>query len=443
MRASRLVGVILLGAVATLAQASPTIQHWITVNGSRVVFVEAHELPIVDVRIVFDAGAARDGGHPGLARLTNALLEEGAGSYTADDIAEGFSELGAEVGADSLRDMAFVSLRSLSDEDKLGRAVELLATMVAEPSFPPSAVERVRVQMRAGLRAIEQSPGRLAERAFYSALYADHPYASPPDGSERSLTAITREDVRQFHARYYVAANAVIAIVGDLSRPQAERLAAQLDTGLKSGAPAPALPEVEALGGPVTSRVNYPSAQVHLRMGQPGMSRLDPDYFPLFVGNHVLGGSGLVSLLSEEIREKRGFSYSVYSYFSPMRAEGPFIVGLQTESRQASSALDVARGVIAEYIEHGPTEEELDAAKSNITGGFALRLDSNKKILSNVASIGFYGLPLDYLDTYKARVEAVTPAQVRDAFRRHLQPERMVTVLVGPAEGDSTAAVDP
>jgi zinc protease len=192
-----------------------------------------------------------------------------------------------------------------------------------------------------------------------------------------------------------------------------------------------ATPPAAADAAAHTVRIDYPTTQTHVLIGQPGISRDDPDYFPLYVGNHVLGGSGLVSRISEEIREKRGLSYSAYSYFTPMRQRGPFTIGLQTRNDQVEQALQVARDTLQKFIEEGPTARELEESKQNITGGFPLRLSSNKKIVGMLAMIGFYQLPIDYLDTFTTRVEAVTLEDIRDAFSRRIQPGNMVTVLVG------------
>ncbi len=423
--------VLLIAALSLPAQALPTISTWQTGNGARVLFVEARELPIVDVSVIFDAAGARDAGRPGLARLTNSLLSEGAAGLSADAIAERFAGLGANFGTASQRDMASIELRTLSDSATLGAALELAAAVVTRPDFPADAVERVRAQMLVALRQVEQSPDDLVERELFRRLYGEHPYASPPEGTVAAVTALTREDVRGFHARYYVGRNAVVSIVGDLDRAAAERLAETLVGALPAGEPAPPLPPVKRLAAADTVTREYPSTQTHVRIGDATVTRVDPDYFPLFVGNHALGGSGLVSLLAEEVREKRGLSYSVYSALAPMRAPGPFFVGLQTRNEQAGEALSVALATLRRFIEEGPTEQELDAAKRNITGGFALRLDSNKKVLSQIASIGFYGLPLDYLATYTDKVRAVTRESVREAFRRHVDPDRLLTVLVG------------
>jgi len=163
----------------------------------------------------------------------------------------------------------------------------------------------------------------------------------------------------------------------------------------------------------------------------PVLTRSDPDYFPLYVGNYVLGGGGFVSRLYDEVREKRGLAYSVYSYFMPMRQPGPFLVGLQTSKDQTGEALELVRSTIRRFVAEGPTAEELAEAKSNLVGGFALRIDSNAKILGQLALIGHEGLPLDWLDVWIERVEAVTLEEVRDAFRRRIDPERLSTVVVG------------
>ncbi len=418
--------------------AGPQIQTRHTGNGAHVFFVEARELPMVDVHVVFDAAGSRDGDLAGLARLTNGLLAEGAGGLSADRIAERFAELGANFGNSSLRDMASVTLRSLSDPAKLKPALELVNSILARPQFPEDAFERVRRQMLVQVRADLESPSRVAGKAYFAALYKGHPYSQPSGGTEESLRAIEREHAVSFHRRYYVARNALVAIVGDLDRSSAERVAKQVVGALPPGQPPPELPKVPAFGAGKLERIEHPSSQTHLRMGQVGMSRTDEDFYALYVGNHVLGGSGLVSLLSEEVREKRGLSYSVYSRFSPMRMKGPFTVGLQTRNDQAETALQVARGTVRRFVEQGPTKAELRAAKQNITGGFPLRINSNGKLVTYASIIGFYGLPLDYLQRFTERIEAVTAEQVRDAFRRRVHPDQMLTILVG---GPETAAV--
>lgn len=422
------------------AHATPQIQHWQTANGARVYFVAAHELPMVDVRVVFDAGSARDNGKAGLAQLASAVLPDGAGDLTADQIAERFENVGARFGTDADRDMATVSLRSLVDPKFLQPALETFALVLTRPAFTQPDFERNRNQMIVGVRYGEQSPGYLADKAFYAGLYGDHPYGSPPEGTAASLQAITRDDVVDFYKRYYVARNAVVAIVGDLDRRAAERLAESVAGRLPAGEAPPPLPEVKSLAEPRVVEIPHPSAQSHVQIGQVGMARNDPDYFALYVGNHILGGSGLVSRLNEEVRERRGLSYSVYSYFLPMQRKGPFLMGLQTGTEQTEEAIRLLKEQLQRFVAQGPTPEELAEAKKNITGGFALRIDSNSKIVGYLSVIGFYGLPLDYLDRFIARVDAVTLDDVRAAFKRHLEPERNLTVVVGRATAQAQDA---
>lgn len=426
-------GLLLLWSIFFAGQvfAAPKIQHWTTKNGAKVFFVPAPELPMIDVRIAFNAGSARDKEKPGLASLTNHLLSFGAGGLDTDLIAERFDNIGAQFGSGSERDMAWVSLRTLSKPSLEMIAVNTFAKIISAPAFAEKEFERERERMLTGLKQQKQSPGYIASRAYYSALYGDHPYASPPDGTEEGLKSITIPDLKKFYEHYYVAKNATVAIVGNLDRAAAEKLAGQLVGHLPAGKPAPELPEVEKLDAGRRIHISHPSTQTHIYIGQPGMARKDPDYFTLYVGNHALGGSGLVSRLSEEIREKRGLSYSVYSYFSPFGQTGPFTMGMQTRNEKTDEGIQALQETLRNYIRDGMTSEELENSKKNITGGFALRVDSNKKIVEYLAMIGFYDLPLDYLDKFIPNINAVKLEDIHRAFRDRINSERMITVTVG------------
>ncbi|WP_372723171.1 M16 family metallopeptidase [Immundisolibacter sp.] len=430
-------GGVLLSATAS---ALPDIQTWTTDNGARVLLVTTPDLPMVDVRVAFDAGSARDDLTPGLAKLVNGLLFDGTEGLDAQAIAAGFERLGAQYGAQAQRDMAVVSLRSLADAPLLDPAADLLGKVLAGASFPDDAVTRGRRAMEVSLAQEREQPGQIASRAFYQAAYRSHPYASWPDGEPQALPALTPEALRAFHQRYYVARNAVVAVVGDVDRAQAAALVERVLAGLPAGQAAPALSTVLPLVQADDVRIRHPSAQAHILLGAPVLTRDDPDLFPLLVGNHVLGGSGLVSRVSNVIREQRGLAYSAYSAFIPMSQAGPFMMGLQTRGDQAGEAIALLRQTLDEFVNDGPSEQELDAAKRNLTGGFALRLDSNREIVEQLAVLAFYGLPMDYLDRYVERVNAVTVDQVRDAFTRRVDPERLVLVRVG---GDSGPAAVP
>ncbi len=425
--------VLACAVMTSAAHAALDIEHWTTKNGARVYFVAAPEIPIVDVRFVFNAGSARDGDTPGVARLVGQLLTEGAGDWDANEFHDRLADTGAEFSSGALRDMAWVALRSLSDPQTLDPSLDLLREVLARPRFDDEAVARNKANALVHIKREQQSPSAIANKAFYRAVYRDHPYASPLSGTEASVGAIERADIVKFHERYYVARNATIAIVGDLSRDAAAAIAERLAAGLKPGESPPALTPVDVLEAAQEHHVEFPSIQSHVRIGQPGMKRGDADYFPLLVGNHVLGGGGLVSILFDEVREKRGLSYSVNSHFSPMSELGPFTASLQTDNSQQDEAVAVLRDELQKFIASGPTPAALDAAKQNLIGGFPLRIDSNSKIVEYLSMIGFYDLPLDYLNTFTDNVAAVTVEDVRSAFRRRLDPTKMVTVIVGRA----------
>jgi zinc protease len=428
----------LLLCISWSVQASPKIEHWQTSGGAEVYYVYAPELPMVDMQVIFDAGSSRDGALPGLAALTSGLLDQGAAGMNADEISSGFESLGAVFGSSAGYDSASVQLRTLTDETLLSRAIENFKRVISKPDFPKDALERRRAQTLIGLQAKQQSPGALARDAFMSAVYQSHPYASPSGGTEESVTAIKHEDIAAFYKQYYVIKNSMVAIVGAVDRKQAEKIAEDITSVLQSGEKAASLANVSALDKATKVFIEHPSAQTHILVGQPGVKRGDPDYFSLYVGNHVLGGGGMVSRLFAEVREKRGLSYSAYSYFSPMRFKGPFIAGLQTKTEQVDEALSVLMENINSYIETGPTKAELIASKKNITGGYPLRIDSNGKILNYVVVIGYYKLPLDYLDTFNANVEAVTIDQIKEAFKRRVTPDKLVTVMVGKPPTEET-----
>lgn len=414
------------------AWASPQIETWETSKGARVFFVAAPDLPILDLNLVFDAGSARDGERSGLASLTAGMLTQGAGEWDADQVAERIESVGAQLSASAARDSATLSLRTLTEQLALDKAVQTAAKILSEPRFGEADFERVRENRLVALRQDEQNPRVVGTKALYREIFGDHPYAADPGGTLETVGAMRRQDLVEFHRRYYVASNAVVAMVGAITKEQARDLAERLTGALESGEPPPELPPVPDLSEQVVEELNFPSTQAHVYAGQPGMRRLDPDYFPLYVGNHILGGSGLVSLLMEEVREKRGLSYSVYSYFLPMSERGPFLMGLQTKNDQVAVAREVMMDTVRRFRKQGPTADELAAAIKNITGGFPLRIASNSKVVKYVAVIGFYGLPLDYLDRFNERVSAVTAEQIRDAFNRRVHPNRFATVIVGP-----------
>ncbi|MCZ2498044.1 insulinase family protein [Xylophilus sp. Kf1] len=426
--------------VGTAAHAALPIQHWTRPDGAQVFFVESRAVPIVDAQIDFDAGSRREpAAMTGLAGATASMLDKGVAGHGSepalgeDALDDAWADLGAQFGAGASNDRFSFSLRSLSDTALLARAAALAAREIGEPSFPDAVWQVERQRVIAALREADTRPGTRAGKLYQQAVYGDHPYGRRT--TEVTLAAIDVKAMREFHARLRSCA-AKVSIVGALDRAQADALAGQLLGRLPAASCTTALPAVadtQPLVAARDLREPFKSAQAHVYIGQPGIRRSDPDFFAFTVGNYVLGGGDFVSRLTQEVREKRGLSYSVYSGFEPAMSAGAFTIGLQTRPDQAREAVEVARSVLAAFVADGPTPAELTAAKDNLIGGFPLRIDSNAKLVGNVANIAWYGLPLTYLDTWTDKVRAVTADDIRKAFGRVLRPDRMVTVVVGGA----------
>ena len=444
--------VCLTGVVAIISSNSAVagipVQNWVHVSGARVYLVESPAIAMVDIKLDFDAGARRDPpGKIGLAGVTAGLVSQGVlanGAQPALDenaLGEAWADLGASFGGGATSDRMSFSLRSLTYPDILPQAVALAARQLGEPSFPDDIWQRNRQRMNASIKEANTRPATLAGRAFANDVYGKHPYGN--EVTEASLANISVADMKAFYASSIAPCRAVVTMVGAVTRAQADGIVTQLlarvkplqsMSALKSDcSPWAAVPEISPLAQAKDERIPFDSAQAHVLIGQPGFKRDDPDFFALTVGNYILGGGGFVSRLTTEVREKRGLSYSVYSYFAPALHAGAFTIGLQTRPDQADQAIQVSRDVLQKFVAEGPTEAELKAAKDNLIGGFALRIDTNSKLLDNVSNIAWNNLKLDYLDTWTSEVAKISLADIKAAFARKLQPDKMVTVVVGGA----------
>ncbi len=436
-----LVAVALLLPLTTWA-AIPIV-HWTQPSGARIYLVESPAIQMVDVKIDFDAGARRDpADKAGLASVAAAQATLGVlamGSDPALDengLGEAWADLGASFGGSATSDRMSFSFRSLTFPDVLPKVIALAARQLGEPSFAADIWDRNRQRLVASIKEANTQPATLANRAFATAVYGTHPYGF--DVNEASLARITVDDMKTLYARAVLPCRAVVSIVGAVTRAQADAMVTALFSRLPAASanactPWAAVPEIAPLAKPADERIAFDSAQAHVLVGQPGYKRDDPDHFALTVGNYILGGGDFVSRLTNEVREKRGLSYSVYSYFSPALHAGAFTIGLQTRPDQVNQALKISREVLAKFVADGPTASELKAAKGFLIGGFALRIDTNAKLLDNVSNIAWNKLPLNYLDTWTQAVDKITLADIKAAFSRKLQPGNMVTVVVGGA----------
>jgi len=439
-----------LQSLAKLSEQPPVtprmdIRAWHTSGGTRVLFVPTWRLDILDVRLIFAAGSSRDpADKAGLALLTNALLGEGSKGKDANAIAQGFDQLGAEFSTSSHRDMAMVSLRSISSTDsrliryaheqlettRLERSLALFTEVLGQPTFPEDALARIKNQLLAGFEHDKQNPGKQAGTMLFKRLYGEHPYAHPREGTAQSIAAITTADVRNFYQRAYNASNAVIVLVGNSCEEAVKAIAEQIASALPQGEPLPPLPApTEPAAG--RSHIEYPSQQTHLMLASLGIKRSDPDYAALYLGNQILGG-GFGSRLTEEVREKRGLTYGIYSGFTPMASTGPFIISAQTKAEQSEGTLGLVQQILSDFIENGPTEAELAAAKRELSGSFPLTLMSNADIAGQLGAIGFYDLPLNQLELFMQQIQQVTAEDIKTAFARHLDAGKLVIVSAGP-----------
>lgn len=448
----KIISCLLMAGLAALmlhpAWAGIPIQHWTQASGVQIYLAESHSIPMVDLQMDFDAGSRRDViGKAGLASVTAAMTSRGvlASKYSGIDepaldengLSEAWVDLGASFGASASGDRMSFSLRSLTYPDLLTKVTNLAARQLGEPAFPAGLWLRERGRLNAALKESDTRPATVAGRAFAAGVYGTHPYGF--EMSEATLSQIDVADMKALYASLITPCRAKVSIVGAVTRAQADDMVRQLFSRLSAPRPVacmplPAVAEIAALAGPLEKYIAFDSAQAHILLGQPGYKRNDPDFFALTVGNYILGGGGFVSRLTAEVREKRGLSYSVFSSFSPGLHAGAFTIGLQTRPDQVKQALAVSREVLTRFVQDGPTQAELDAAKSNLIGGFPLLVDSNRKLLGNVANIAWNNLALDYLDTWTQQVEKVTVVDVKTAFARKLQPEKMVTVVVGTTD---------
>ena len=421
------------------AHAILPIEKLDSYKGAKAYLVQTKALPMVDIEVSIDAGDRYDpAGKSGLADMVAGLMNYGVRGekrvLTEAQIADEIADLGANIGLSVSGERAILRIRSLSRKDLRDRAVQLASAMLSAPTYDPKIVEREKQRTITSLLEAETKPEFVLERRFKKSVYGNYPLADAP--TVKSVAAVSANDLVQFHRQFYRGDRMIVSIVGDVDRAQAEEIVKALLKQIPaSGQPIAKLPELERSPvEPLAQReiqIPFDSQQAHIAMGMTAVARNNPDYFPLLVGNYVLGGGGFVSRLMAEVREKRGLAYSVFSYFIPGKENGIFQAGLQTKSDQAALALEVMSSTTAQFIADGPTPSELVAAKANLVNGYPLRIDNNRKLLDNVSSIAWNDLPLDTMDVWTKQVEAVTLEQVNAAFKKYLAMDRMKIVVLG------------
>lgn len=418
----------MLSAAPTMA-AGLAPKRVVLDNGLVLLVSEQRALPIVSVELLIDAGSRYDNaGQEGLAHLAARLLTYGTQRRSALQISDALDFLGASLSTACGENLASVSMTVLKKD--LSAGLGLVAEVLTQSSFPQEEIERQKQETIALLKAREEDPGNIAEQRFAAALFPHSPYGRPVEGSEASLANISQQSLREFYQANYRPNRTMMAVVGDVSADEIETALKQAFRAWKTGEPASA-PSAPANGPSTVIRVNKDLTQANVIIGHEGVARSNPDYYAIQVMNNILGGGGFSSRAMESIRNQRGLAYSVYTHFNADKSHGSFQLVLQTENASVREAMRLAREEIARIRSEPVSEQELNDAKDYLTGSFPLRLDTNRKIASFLAQVEFYALGLDYAERYGDLIRAVKSEDVLRVAKRYLQPEKLITVVVG------------
>lgn len=412
------------------------IQEVTTKTGIKAWLVEEHAVPLVAMRFAFEGGSSQDtNGKEGTANFLTGMMDEGAGDLDSHAFQKRMEDIAMRMSFEDTKDFLYGSFESLSENRKA--AADLLKLVVNKPRFDSEAVERIRVQLIAGLAYAKRDPNKVAGEQWFAAAYPGHPYGRPANGTEASLKTIARDDLAIYRRNTFAKANLRVVVVGDIN---AKEMADMLDDVFGALPDKPTLTPVAQIEPKPKTRqtvIEMPVPQSVAVFGGQSISRHDKDFMPAFVLNHLLGGGGFASRLMEEVREKRGLAYSVYSYLQPMRASSVFLGGVATKNEEMAQSLDVIRAEFKRAVENGPTQQELDNAKSYLTGSFALRFDTNAKIANQLLYFFVEDFGVDYVDRRNAEVEAVTLDDVKRAAKRVFANDLYVTI-VGKPKGLTT-----
>lgn len=418
------------------AAAAVAIQEVKSDKGVTAWLVEDYSVPIVTIRFSFQGGNTQDPpGKEGLSKLISGLFDEGAGDFDSDAFQIKLDDAGAEMRFGAGRDTIFGSMRMLAE--KQDEAFDLLRLAVKQPRFDQDPIDRIRGQLVARIVANERDPSTAAQEKWQQALYGDHPYARPEDGTQASLTAITADDLRAYHKAVFAKDTLNVAVVGAIDADAVKEKLDALFGDLPEKSNLRSVPTVDMkLGQEV--QVDYALAQTSLRLAYPGVPRAAPDFFAAYIMNHILGGGTFSSRLFEEVREKRGLAYGVGSSLVTSKYSSGLVVRTATRSDRAAEALEVVRDTVRRMAEEGPTEAELTKAKKYIIGSYALNnLDTSSAIATTLLSLQQEDLGIDYIQRREALINAVTLEDVKEAAKKLLSAEPAVLVI-GPPFDDGT-----
>lgn len=411
----------------------PTIQN-LMLSTVPAHFVQVNALPMVDLQLNFDAGSVRDAEIAaelyGIAHMSAQLLNKGTVRYSATEIARQFEDLGSQLSVQAQRDNFVINLRMLSDPAKIQQSVNLLLEIFNQANFASPNIERLVENNQLGQKQQQDNPSRLMQIQFYHNLYAKHPYGRPVNGGSKSIAKISPEHLKQFREKLLVRENLNIALTGDMTVQQAKKLAQHISQNIPSGqAAAPIAPAID-LKKMHIQHLTHRSSQAHVMMGHLTTSRKDPDRLALEIANRMLGNSSFNSLLMQELRIKRGYTYGVSSSMTFPKSTGLFSISYSTEQAQLLDSINVAHQTLIRFITQPIDSALLAETKSGMLKAFPMNFASNSSINAQIAALGSHQESTDYLSHYKQRVSAISAQDVQNAVRKHLRAEGLTFVIV-------------
>ena len=417
---------------ANLTQADVEISKYVTKNGVEILYTKSENIPMIDIKITFDAGSNKDGELKGLSMLTHSLLDEGTSKMNSEAIASAFESTGAIFSTSVNKDKSSVSLRSLADKKYLEPSVKMLIKILSDSVFPKSEVILQKERTLSSISEDKSDPSEVSSNLFFKEIYGNYAYGFPSIGSEESIEKIKRKDIINFYKENINSSNASIAIVSSLSKKDIIILSEKISKSLSFSSP-----KKNVLNNFLKNNKKkyifkkFNSEQAHIYIGGQSIKRGSENHLPLYVGNYIFGGSGFSARLMKELRVKRGLTYGVYSYIYPMKNIGPFVVGIETKAEQAQESVRLIHKMLKEFHANGPTDKELTHAKEAIINGFPLRIDSNQDILNYLSMINYYDLPINYLNTFTDKISKITKKDILRAFKEEIDVNNLITLVVG------------
>ncbi len=396
--------------------------------------VQSDSVPLISMRFAFQGGSAQDPkGKEGIANFMTAMMDEGAGDLDARAFQEQVETLAMRLGFDDGRDNFYGSFSTLTKN--LDASVALLKLAITRPRFDKDAVERMRKQILSSLKFAARDPNKVAVKAWYKTAFPDHVYGRPSSGTEETISSITPDDLRDYHTRIFAKSNLKVAVVGDIDADALGKLLDEVFSELPEKAQLNDVPKVAATKGGVQKVIEMNVPQSVAMFGFGAMARKDADFIPAFVLNHIVGGGGFASKLMEEVREKRGLAYSIYSYINPFAHSSILVGTVATKNDAMATSLDVIRAELQKMLDEGPSQEDLDNAKSYLVGSYALRFDTSNKIASQMLGVMIEDIGMDYFEKRNDLIQAVTLEDIKRVAKKWLTTQDLIVLIVGKPNG--------